>query len=52
MVKSYPTNFKNKFLKRNPTIRLGKMIFVIRETGYTNQNGDLVAIARGTAIYR
>ena len=32
--------------------KLGKMAFVITETTYTNQNGDLVAKARGTLIYR
>ncbi len=30
----------------------GKMAFVITETTYTNQNGDLVAKARGTSIHR
>jgi len=31
--------------------RTGKMAFVIRETTYTNQNGDVVAKTRGTAIH-
>ncbi len=30
----------------------GKLVFVITETTYTNQRGDLVAKARGTMIYR
>ena len=32
--------------------RTGKLAFIITETTYTNQNGDLVAKARGTAIQR
>ena len=32
--------------------KTGKMAFVITETTYTNQRGDLVAKARGTLIYR
>ncbi|MFC2036069.1 MaoC family dehydratase N-terminal domain-containing protein [Chloroflexota bacterium] len=32
--------------------RTAKMAFVITETTYTNQNGDLVAKARGTTIHR
>ena len=32
--------------------KTGKMAFVITETTYTNQNGDLVAKARGTSIRR
>lgn len=32
--------------------KTGKMAFVITETNYTNQNGDLVATARGTVIQR
>lgn len=32
--------------------RTGKMAFVIMETTFTNQNGDLVAKARRTAIHR
>ena len=32
--------------------KIGKMTFVITETTYTNQNGDLVAKARGTLIQR
>ena len=30
----------------------GKLVFVITETTYTNQNGDLVAKVRGTSIGR
>jgi len=30
----------------------GKLAFVIRETTYTNQNGELVAKARATSIHR
>ena len=30
----------------------GKMAFIISETTYTNQNGELVAKARGTSIHR
>jgi len=30
--------------------RSGKMVFVISETTYTNQNGDVVAETRGTSI--
>lgn len=32
--------------------KTGKMAFVINETTYVNQNGDMVAKARGTVIYR
>lgn len=32
--------------------RTGKMAFVISETTYTNQNGELVAKARATSIHR
>lgn len=32
--------------------RTGKMVFLIRETTYTNQNGEVVAKARGTSIHR
>ncbi len=32
--------------------KTGKMAFIITETTYTNQNGDLVAKARGTLIQR
>lgn len=32
--------------------RAGKMAFIITETTYTNQNGDVVAKARGTSISR
>ncbi len=32
--------------------RTGKMAFLITETTYTNQSGDLVAKARGTSIHR
>jgi len=32
--------------------KTGKLVFVITETTYTNQNGDLVARARGTSIFR
>jgi len=32
--------------------KTGKMAFIITETRYTNQNGDLVATARGTSIQR
>jgi acyl dehydratase len=32
--------------------KTGKMAFITTETNYTNQNGDLVATARGTAIQR
>lgn len=31
--------------------RSGKMAFIIRETTYTNQNGEVVAKARGTSIH-
>ncbi len=32
--------------------KTGKMAFIVTETKYTNQNGELVAIARGTGIQR
>ena len=32
--------------------KTGKLVFVITETTYTNQNGDLVAKARATSIHR
>ena len=32
--------------------KTGKMAFITTETTYTNQNGDLVAKARGTSIMR
>ncbi len=32
--------------------RAGKMVFMIRETTYTNQNGEVVAKARQTSIHR
>ncbi len=32
--------------------RTGKMVFLIRETTYTNQNGEAVAKARQTSIHR
>jgi len=32
--------------------RTGKMAFLIRETTYTNQDGEVVARARGTSIHR
>ncbi len=32
--------------------RTGKMIFLITETTYINQNGDVVAKVRGTTIHR
>lgn len=32
--------------------RTGKMVFMIRETTYTNQDGEVVAKARGTTIHR
>ena len=31
--------------------RSGKMAFVIRETTYTNQNGEIVAKTRGTSVH-
>jgi acyl dehydratase len=31
--------------------RSGKMAFIIRETTYTNQNGEEVAKTRGTSIH-
>ncbi len=31
--------------------RTGKMVFIIRETTYTNQNGEVVAKTRGTSIH-
>jgi acyl dehydratase len=32
--------------------RTGSMVFLIMETTYTNQNGDIVAKARSTSIHR
>ena len=32
--------------------KTGKMAFIVTETKYTNQNGELVATARGTSIQR
>jgi hypothetical protein len=32
--------------------KTGKMAFITTETTYINQNGDLVAKARGTSIQR
>ncbi|MCJ7743240.1 MAG: MaoC family dehydratase N-terminal domain-containing protein [Dehalococcoidales bacterium] len=32
--------------------RTGKMAFMITETTYTNQKGEVVAKARGTSIHR
>ena len=32
--------------------RTGKMVLIITETNYINQNGDLVVKARGTSIHR
>ena len=37
---------------RERTGSTGRMAFLIRETTYTNQDGEVVARARGTSIHR